>query len=362
MVRGLREFALAHPHWTLRYFGKKPTDPGWRYWGPPAVIVSSEANSFVRREWSPHAPTVALMDMPCANIIIERDDAAIGRLMAEHLMDLGFRRLAFVSTRQGAYSNRRELAFVQAAKERGIAVVPMPLVIDFNKPATFKTWEPDHPLTVWLQTLEKPCGIGCATDGLGDMVIGACHFCNIHVPEDLAVVGVDNDESVCTLTDPPLTSVAIPWRRVGYEAGRWVERLLEEHPPPSGKKVLLPPNDVVLRGSSDVLATPDAALRRAVSFIRQHACEGITVKEVAAAVSIDRRRLERTFRAHLKRTPHDEMRRIQIETAKRLLAETDIPIREVCRMVGMSEDYFYANFRRATGSSPNTFRVAHRRR
>lgn len=357
IVRGMHEYALSRPHWVIRHVGDPLPDAPWWHWAPAAAIVSALPARFRQQSWGRDLPLVALKAHPAADVVIERDDAAIGRLAARHLIEQGFRRLAFVPADGWPFSADREAGFREVAQAHELTVDIMPAHV-----GEIVDWEPDGALIPWLEALEKPCGIGCATDWLGRAVSDACRFCGIHVPDHVAIVGVDNDEPTCAFADPPLSSVAIPWRRVGFEAGRWVDRLLSGESPPVGRIVRLPPDGVVARRSTDVLAVSDPILRRAVAFIRSHACEGVSVKEVAAALHVDRRGLERAFRTHLDRSPHDELRRAQIEAAKRLLAETDMPLRAVCRAVGRSEACFCTCFVKTTGQTPGTFRAAHRRR
>ena len=120
----------------------------------------------------------------------------------------------------------------------------------------------------------------------------------------------------------------------------------------------MPPMGVVARQSTDVAAVPDREVARALGFIRQHACEGLSIKQLLASVPIGRRQLERATKKHLGRTPAQEIRRVQVEQACRLLAQTDLPMPQVAMKCGMPAKYFYRLFRLATGSSPRAYRLA----
>jgi LacI family transcriptional regulator len=176
------------------------------------------------------------------------------------------------------------------------------------------------------------------------------------VPDDVAIVGCDNDELICTLAHPPLTSIQNAGERTAFEAARMLERWLDGHPPPE-EPLLLPPGGLVVRQSSDILTIPDEDIRAAVRFIRDHIEELIGVEDVLRAVMISRRSLERKFKTILGRSPLDEIRRVRIERVKQLLTASDMPMPEIAARAGFSgPDRLAVVFRDETGMAPTDYR------
>ena len=176
------------------------------------------------------------------------------------------------------------------------------------------------------------------------------------VPDEVAVVGVDNDGLLCELSDPPLSSVEPDARRTGYTAAEILDRLMR------GRRVpvlshRIPPIGVVTRQSSDTMAVGDADVAEAVRFIRENACSGISVKDVLQRVPLSRRALETRFVKAVGRTPHAEVERVRLERAKHLLLATELPVYEVARRTGFRyQEYLSVAFRRYAGVSPTQFR------
>jgi LacI family transcriptional regulator len=181
------------------------------------------------------------------------------------------------------------------------------------------------------------------------------------VPDEVAVVGVDDDELICELSNPPLSSIAPDTYRTGYEAAALLDRMM------SGEHVkaaphLLPPLGVSPRASSDVLAIEDEEVSSAVRFIREHACEGIDVNDVMAQVPLSRRVLESRFKKLLGRSPHEEIDRVQMTRARELLRSTDLSLVQVAEKVGFPHaEYLSVVFKKRVGQTPREYRRQHRR-
>jgi len=180
------------------------------------------------------------------------------------------------------------------------------------------------------------------------------------VPDEVAVVAVDNDELLCELAHPPLSSVIPNTRRTGYEAAALLDRLMSGGKS-RGETHLIPPLGVATRLSTDVLAIEDPHVSRAVRFIREHACDGINVQDVLRAVPQSRRLLEGRFRKLLGRTPHEEILRVQVQRVKQLLTETDLTLDAIAERTGFSHtEYLSVVFRREVGTPPGRFREQNR--
>jgi LacI family transcriptional regulator len=213
-----------------------------------------------------------------------------------------------------------------------------------------------HRSIEWLSTLPRPIGILACCDLWGQQILGDCAMAGIDVPEDVAVVGVDDDELVCSITQPPLSSVHVPWERVGGEVAALVQRLLDGEPPPP-RAVEVAAGDVSTRRSSDVIAVDDPDVAAALAFIRSSANRPIGVPDILRVVPTYRERLQRAFRRTLGRTVMQEVHRIHVERAKHLLASTDWPTDRVAEHCGLENAVKLAVvFRKFAGQTPSAYR------
>ncbi|HXG47249.1 MAG TPA: substrate-binding domain-containing protein, partial [Methylomirabilota bacterium] len=212
----------------------------------------------------------------------------------------------------------------------------------------------------WLSALPKPVGVFACYDFRGRQVLDACRRIKVAVPEEVAVIGVDDDEMLCSLSDPPMSSVIPNTHRTGYEAAALLERLMNGEPM-RAEAHFIPPLGVRTRRSTDVLAIEDTNLSRAVRFIREHACEGISMKHVLRAVPQSRRVLENRFKNLLGRTPHEEILRIQLDRVKMLLSDTDLPLVQIAEQAGFAHvEYLSTVFKKKVGMPPSRFRELNR--
>jgi LacI family transcriptional regulator len=290
------------------------------------------------------------LDVP----IVRLDNAAIGRTMAEHLLERGFRRLAFIGMRGPKWAEERRVAFVEAAARRGLEVAeqdspydPLPLQLDASVRGELQRW---------LVNLPKPVGIAACNDHTGRSVLGQCRELDLAVPEDIAVLGVDNDDLICETADPTLSSVVADHFRIGYEAALIAERLARGAAPLQ-KVTLIEPRRVVTRASTDSVAVDDPHVSAAMQVIRLHACEGIEVDDVVAKVPVSRSVLQRRFRSVLGRSIHDVIVDTRLKRAKELLAETDLPLSEVAERSGITpQPYLNVVFKAHVGETPLSYR------
>ena len=194
-------------------------------------------------------------------------------------------------------------------------------------------------------------------DDRGQQLLNACRQIETAVPDQVAVVGVDNDEELCNLSTPALSSVDVNAERNGFVASGLLAGMMSGKKPFPGSEVLFPPSHVVTRRSTDTFAADDPLMARALKFIRDHAASTIGVDDVVRAALTSRRKLERQFETLLSRSPNQEIVRIRIERARSLLLETDLSLAAVARQSGFGGvKYFGDAFRRHTGTSPGEFR------
>ena len=225
--------------------------------------------------------------------------------------------------------------------------------------AADEEWEIEE-ISSWVAGLPKPIGIFACYDFRGRQVLDACRRRNIVVPEAVAVIGMDNDELLCSLANPPLSSVIPNTHRTGYEAAALLDRLM------SGERFapdahFIEPLGIATRQSTDVLAIEDANVARAVRFIRERACDGISVKDVLRAAPQSRRVLETRFQKLIGRTPHEEIIRVRLDRARTLLAETDLPLAVIAQRAGFAHvEYLSVVFKKHVGMPPSKFRAFNR--
>lgn len=296
---------------------------------------------------------------------VSSDSEQVGTLAARHLLDLGLRKFAFFGI-EAPFSQQRQHGFITTLRASGSDAS---VHIDQRR-----GWEhymelvhvADADLTRWLRELPKPVGIFAAHDPLGWHLSQVCRTAGIAVPEEVAIISANNDELVCNLATPPLTSVAVPWARVGAEVALEMDRLLEAAAArprrmPKGRLIHVPPEGVVTRQSTDVLAVDNLLLGRALHFIKEHAGEPVGVEDILRHVPVSRRKLEIDFQRHLQRSPKEEITRVRIERAKLLLAQTDLPIPVVAERCGYNyPERFTVAFRQQMKVTPMAFRKSYR--
>jgi LacI family transcriptional regulator len=211
-------------------------------------------------------------------------------------------------------------------------------------------------ISEWLKSLPRPVGVLASNDVRGIEVLDACRRTELRVPEQVAVLGVDDDALLCEICSPPLSSISPNIERIGFEAAALLERLMEGGK--SGFEVsFVPPLGITTRRSTDVLSVDDQPFATAVRYIRENACHGITVDEVLATLPMSRSTLERRFRTYLGHSPHSEIRAVQLARARQLLAETDHPLHRIAELVGIDHpEYFSVLFKRGVGQTPGEYR------
>lgn len=359
LLRGVIRYLRSHEPWSvffeLREQGASP--PSWlKDWRGDGIICRPTNPALAELFRKKRIPVVNLNDvydelgLPC----IESDHTAIGRLAGEHLIERGFRRFAYCGFTGHAWSAKRRAGFEAAVGNAG-EVCPAH-ESPWGGPSAHPWEQEQKRIGDWLRALPRPVGVLACNDLRGQHVLDACQRVGLAVPEEVAVIGVDDDPLVCELCDPPLSSVVPNPERVGYEAATLLARLMAgEKPEP--KEVLVAPLGVTARQSTDVLAIDDPHVAAAVRYIREHACAGASVDDVLARVPLSRTILERRFRKYLGRSPQAEIRFVQLKRAKQLLAETDLRLERIAELAGYEHpEYLSVVFKRETGQTPGQFR------
>lgn len=362
LLQGVVHYIRENRPWSFHLVehGRGDDPPTWlAEWRGDGIIARIETPRIARAVVKTGLPAV---DLSAARLVpalpwVETDDQEIVRLAVGHLLERGFKHFAFCGDARFNWSLWRERHFVTQLRAAGYShAVYRPAVVKGDVTAEARA------LQRWLKALPKPVGIMAAYDICGYQVLDGCRAAGLAVPDEVAVIGVDNDTLLCDLASPPLSSVIPNAHRAGYEAAAMLDQLM------AGKRVpdlarLIPPMGVADRQSTDVLAVDDREIARAVRFIRENACERINVSDVLKAVPLSRRVLEQRFRRLLGHTPHEEILQVRLSRVKQLLVETDLPLYLIAERAGFDHvEYLSVVFRRETGRTPSAFRHAARGR
>jgi LacI family transcriptional regulator len=365
---GIRRYTRLHGPWSV-YFGSceyQRLVPKLAQWGASGIIASIPNVRLGRALADAGLPTVAInvsdRVQELTSQILNRSDAMfdaaepVAELAKQHFLERGFNHFAFVGVEDVVWSERREEAFRKQLASSGFKLHA------YRQPARDRelAWVTEQiTLSEWLRKLPTPVGILACNDEHGRMVLDCCRMAKLQVPEQVAVLGVDNDEFFCNLAEPPLSSIALDAQSTGYEMAELLDGIMQglvRKPRHLAVKAV----GVITRRSTDVLAVSDSDVAAAMRFIRESYAKPISVGNVADAVLMSRRALEKRFRRVLGRSVLEEIQIVRTETAKRLLLETEDSIARVARLSGFnSVDYFVRFFRQRVGVPPSRFRGDH---
>lgn len=279
----------------------------------------------------------------------------IAEMAAEYLMGLGFRSFGYcgiASRTIDPWNRERQETFVARVSEHG------------HRCAVFsKRYSPSHSweqlqeaLFVWLSKLPKPAGVLAANDVRARHLLEACRRFDLRVPDDVAVLGVDNDDIICDLATPPLSSIVQGTEEIGYQAAELLDQLMRK----KMKRVdnrLVDPVAVKERDSTDLVATEDKVVAAALRLIRERACQGLSVPDVAEGIKVSRSTLDGHFKAVLKRSAHDEIQRFQLNNVRALLVSTEMQLEDIARRSGFCHaQYLAVMFKHVYGQTPGEYR------
>lgn len=379
LIEGVARYSRLHGPWSM-YF--EPRGPGV---APPAWLSQWDGDGILARiDDQRMADAILATGLPALDLrgrlpdlglpFIGADNEQTTRLAFDHLRERGLTRFGFCGVPAGDMQalDLRRKHFAQHCEDAGfecLEYASRPAAADGNASAAGESsgipsidfgsldWETEQTaLATWIRSLPKPIGIMACHDPRAYQLIDACRRAEVSVPDEVAVVGVDNDPVLCVMANPPLTSIDTGGERIGFEAAALLDRWMNGESIPN-KPVLCDPRMIYPRKSSDMLAIDDADIAESVRFIRDHACEGVRVSDVVRHVALSRSVFERRFRQIVGRTPKAELLRVQIARASQLLADTELPLTAIARQSGFStEKYFSDAFLRQTDLRPSAWR------
>jgi LacI family transcriptional regulator len=366
MVRGIGRYARLRGPWSIHFtsvdYGQAV--PRMKQWGSQGMIARIPNDTVARAVIESGVPTVALCltdeQLQAAHPLSQLPDIAfdaaerVAELAAEHFFERGFRHFAFVGFDDVCWSRRREHAFIARLGNAGFE----PFVYREPPRKSDRIWEREQPiLTDWIRALPTPVGLLACNDRRGREVLEACRLGSLHVPQEIAVLGVDNDEVFCSVADPPLSSIALNSEAAGFQAAELLDQLMQGRRS-SRQRVLVEAVGVVSRRSTEVTAVNDPDVAAALRFIRREFGNKISVDDIAGELAVSRRKLERRFRETIGRSILEEIQLVRVEHAKRLLLDTSYPVSKIAQLVGFGNaDYFNRFFSKYVGKTPRYFRA-----
>lgn len=359
LLEGVNGFVRTQEPWSI-YLPEQErgaTPPAWLgRWQGDGIIARIETPEIAKAVTRTGLPVI---DVSAARRVpeipwVETNDQVIAELASQHLLERGFREFGFCGVQDYNWSLWRQQYFADYLKDSGYECHTY--AGDSPQTKNFSWNREQRALTKWVTNLPKPIGILACYDIKAQQLLDACREVDIAVPEQVAVLGVDNDALLCDLSTPSLSSVAPNAYRAGYEAASLLHRMM------AGEKVeaephLIDPLGVETRESTDVSAIRDPEIADAVRFIREHACDGINVNDVVKQTPLSRRVFESRFRKAVGRTAHEEIVRVRINRVKQLLSETDLTLASIATKAGFRHvEYLTVAFKRSTGVTPTQFR------
>ena len=359
LLHGIARYSRLHGPWRVyRWPGALDSSlPEWKYLKIDGAIVRDVraveglAHSgipviFAQHNRESYAPFPAIIT----------DSAAIGCMAAEHFLDRGFQNFAYCGLDDFLWSRARAQHFVRRLEQAGLGAN----VFRQPKARAKRAFKNERNLLgAWLQSLPKPVAVMCCNDDRALQVIEACKLSDLSVPDDVAVLGVDNDVLVCDLSDPPISSIALDTEAAGHEAAKLLDHLMKGGQM-TGQEIRVRPTHIVTRMSTDMLAVGDPEVGAALRFIRRNPHRLIQVDDVVEATHVSRRVLEKRFKAMLRRSVHREIRRVRVNNIVQLLVGTDMSVADIAAHCGFDDVQHIARyFRKETSVSLREYRKRH---
>jgi LacI family transcriptional regulator len=363
MLEGISQYSHRHGPWAIYHHERTLRDgvPAWLgSWDGDGIIARVETRSAIQKIRRMGLPTVDLFSWysPPGVPTVKVDEWNVARMAAEHLLERGFRQFAYCGFAGADFSEQRCQCFVRYLAEQGY---------DVNvygghrrRPGRVTSMEVSGlarggEVGTWLRALPKPIGLMACNDICGQQILNACMENGISVPDEVAVIGVDNDVLVCQMALPSLSSVELDGVGAGYAAAEMLDQLM--HRRRRSRDRLFKPLTVVARQSTDAVATADKDVVTAAQFIRHHAVRGIGVKEVIETVSLSRSTLERRFADTFGHSIRAEIDRVKLNRVRELLTRTDWTLRQIAADAGFAHlEPLCRLFKRKTGLTPGQFR------
>jgi LacI family transcriptional regulator len=361
LLRGVSKYNRERGGWSTYFhpqgLGDKPPQwmTNWRGDGILARIDTPEIAQLLLKSGVPVVNlrgTVGELPFP----YVGPDHDQIAKMAAEHLLERGLKNFAFCGKPAGIHPglDERGVSFAEVVQKSGGQCDVFPA----ECPPSEDEWEMEQErLSAWIRSLPKPVGVMACNDERGLQVLDACRRAGCTVPDEVAVIGADNDEHLCDLSIPPLTSVDVNAENIGYTAAALLDEMMMKGKPGPMAEQRLAPRGIFTRLSTDTVASDDDEVNRALRFIRENGCQGLRVVDVLAQMGMSRASLQQRMKRVIGRTIHEEIERVRLARVKELLLSPDMTIKQVARATGFSSvQYMTRVFRAALGETPARYR------
>jgi LacI family transcriptional regulator len=366
LLEGIVEYQRERDSWSIflpeQERGAAP--PSWlNNWVGDGILARIETAAIARSVSRLRLPVVDLSSSRVVPDIpwVETDDLAIATLAFQHFYEKGFRNFAFCGPRGFNWARWRREHFVALCERAKVDIQVLETESPYRK--TNLRSKDDDAISKWLSKLNKPVGILCAYDIQAQVILDTCRNLQFSVPEEVSVVGVDNDTILCELCHPSLTSVMPDARGAGYQAAKLLDNLMSKRSRIATatarpvKSILLKPLGMIQRQSSDITSVSDPNISAAIRFIRDHACDGINVIDVLSHVPLSRRALEAHFFKATGKTPHDMILSVRLARVHQLLKESDLSLDEIAKHSGFEHtEYMSVVFKKHYDLPPGRYR------
>jgi LacI family transcriptional regulator len=362
LLHGVARYEQEHGGWTV-YFEPHASNappPKWlKNWKGDGILARVENRRIAKAVLAVGVPVVELRRKTIIPGVpsIGPDHEAVARMAASHLRERGFRYFGVYGVPRAVDPplEERVSTFVRHLREAGLPCSVFPAERGLSLE------QEQRRLARWIRSLPKPVGVLTCNDSAGLQLLRVCASIGPIVPDQVAVIGAGNDDCLCRLAHPPLSSIDLEPEAIGYEAAALLDRMMSGWKAPA-PHVRVPPRGIVTRRSTDVLATDDPAVAAAVGFIRSRAYDDICVGDVLRHVNLSRSAMEPRLKRVIGRTIHQEIHRVRLERVKTLLATTDLPTKQIAAQAGFHTVQYLARvFRTATGQTPAGYRKKMRR-
>jgi len=371
VLRGIARYAHVHGPWSI--FSQERElqsgNPGWlkKWWGD-GVIARIENRAMARDLLRLKIPVVDVLGNGTYESILgfDTDAEAVAKMAADFFVKANFRNIAYCGYRGIPFSDRREAAMAAYLARMGRTLLVCPAEGSPRATTHIQATEEagvagEKAIANWLRKQGRPLALFACNDVRAQQVLNACREHGIRVPEDIAVMGVDNDDVLCNLSEPPLTSIQPDTERLGHEAAALLDRLMRGKEGTTKGVRQIPPLGIVERGSTDMVAVEDPLVVRALRFIRDNLGRGIVVKDVLEEVGRSRTDLENRFRRHLQTSVRKEILRQKLDRAGDLLRQTDLRIEDIAARSGFSTaTHFCRLFQTHLQTTPTRYRQSSR--
>lgn len=358
ILLGIGRYSRIQGPWSIFVdeFGPGSKLPGWlKTWKGDGIIMRARNRKMAKSVAELGVPIVdTLQPWPTLEIGgVFTDDEMIGRLAADHLLERRLRDFAFVGVEGAQWSRSRRDGFVSTIKRAGFDVF---IYSPVSRRRFRESWEGgQQDLADWLEGLPKPVGLMTAHDMRALCVFDACRRQDISIPEEIAIIGVDDDEVISAMADTPLSSVGHNGERIGFEAASWLDRVMRGEGA-ANTIHLVPPRLPTIRRSTDIVAVSDPALAKSLKYIRDRK-GNTTVQQVANYTGLSRRSLERKFAENINSTPHEQIANERLNYAKLLLRDTNYSLESIAEQMELSSaSYLSTFFKELTGITPGDYR------